>query len=264
MKPSMELPLVLFTILSQTAVGIVLLSGLRRWSLAGGAGQADRREWTAAAALLALGLVFSLFHLGHPLDAVTALKHLSTSWLSREALVFALLAGLMLLAGVQGLPRGIVRLTVAGGLLGLLIQGMTYAPPSFPAINNVLPFVFFLVSAVTLGAGAASLLAPEEARPALVRVLIAGLWAGLGVHLAAPCVWLSGGTVMRLTGQAYLASPLYWAHIVIGLALPLWVVLKSRSIPRWLPFVLLAGALCGRIVFYLETMHTAANMGALY
>lgn len=264
MKPSMELPLVLFTILSQTAVGITLLSGLRRWSLAGGAGEDDRRQWLAAAGLLALGLVASLFHLGHPLDSLAALKHLSSSWLSREALVFALLAGLMFLASRRGLPRGIVRLTVAGGLLGLFVQGMTYAPPSFPAINNVLPFAFFVVSAVTLGASAASLLAPEEARPALARVLALGLGAGLLVHLVAPCVWLSGGTVLRLTAQAYLSSPLYWAHILIGLALPLWVVARTGRTPGWLPLAILAGALCGRIVFYLETVHTAANMGGLY
>jgi DMSO reductase anchor subunit len=68
---------------------------------------------------------------------------------------------------------------------------------------------------------------------------------------------------MRLTGLAYLASPLYWAHIVLGLAVPLAVILVCRRIPSWLPILLLAGALCGRVVFYLDTIHTGVNIGGL-
>lgn len=269
MKPSMELPLVFFTLLSQMGIGLVLLSGARRWRMAAAAAgeaahEADRRQWLAAAGLLALGLLISLFHLGHPLDAATALKHLSTSWLSREALAFGLLTALVALTAVRGLPAPLVRASAGLGLLALVIQGMTYAPPSFPAVDNGLPFALFLLSALVLGAGAASLLAPAEARPALARVLAWTLGMALVVHLLAPAIWLSGGTVMRLTAQAYLASPLYWAHIVIGLALPLAVVLKTRDVPAWLPWALAAGAVCGRIVFYLDTVHTAVNLGALY
>jgi DMSO reductase anchor subunit len=267
MKPSMELPLVFFTLLSQMAIGLVLLSGLRRWRTAGApapADAADRRQWLAAAGFLAVGLVLSLFHLGHPLDAATALKHLSTSWLSREALAFGLLTALVAVTAIKGLPAPLVRASALFGLLALFIQGMTYAPPSFPAVDNGLPFALFLLSALVLGAGAASLLAPAEARPALARVLAWALSVALVVHLLAPVIWLSGGTVTRLTAQAYLVSPLYWAHIVIGLAVPLFVVLKTRGVPSWLPWALAAGALCGRIVFYLETVHTAANLGALY
>ncbi|GAB6126061.1 DmsC/YnfH family molybdoenzyme membrane anchor subunit [Humidesulfovibrio idahonensis] len=269
MKPSMELPLVFFTLLSQTAIGLTLLSGARRWSLAGADAQApaadpDRKLWLTAAGMLALGLLLSLFHLGHPLDSITALKHLSTSWLSREALAFGLLTALVAVTALKGLPAILVRLSAALGLAALFIQGMTYAPPSFPAVDNGLPFALFLLSALVLGAGAASMFAPEDAKPALARVLVPALWVALCVHLLAPSIWLTGGTVTRLTAQAYLSSPLYWAHIVIGLALPLAVVTRTRTIPAWLPWALMLGALCGRIVFYLETVHTAVNMGGLY
>jgi len=269
MKPSMELPLVFFTLLSQTAIGLTLLSGVRRWRMAGadaaaGTEDPDRRLWFAAAGMLALGLVLSLFHLGHPLESVTALKHLSTSWLSREALAFGLLTALLAVTALKGLPAALVRLSAVFGLAALFIQGMTYAPPSFPAVNNGLPFALFLLSALVLGAGAASWFAPQEAKPALARVLTAALCVALAVHLLAPSIWLTGGTVTRMTALAYLRSPLYWAHIVIGLAAPLVVVLKTKTIPSWLPWALMLGALCGRIVFYLETVHTAANLGGLY
>lgn len=277
MKPSMELPLVLFTLLSQTGIGLVLLSGARRFGTAGASdaqgaqgaagspsADADRRQWIAAAALLALGLAFSLLHLGHPFESFMALKHLSTSWLSREALTFAALTALIAFTALRGLPGMLVRLSVAVALLGLFIQGMTYAPPSFPALHNGLPFAMFLLSSLVLGAGAASLIAPATARPGLARVLAWGLGAALFVHLLAPSIWLSGGAVARMTGEAYFASPLYWTHIVVGLALPLCVVLKKHDVPSWLPWVLAAGALCGRIAFYLDTVHTAVNLGALY
>ena len=76
--------------------------------------------------------------------------------------------------------------------------------------------------------------------------------------------WLSGGAVQRMTALAYFSSPLYWAHILLGLALPLLVVLKAGRIPAWLPVLVLGGALCGRIVFFMDTAHSAANMGGLY
>jgi len=39
------------------------------------------------------------------------------------------------------------------------------------------------------------------------------------------------------------------------------VVVATRRIPSWLPLLLLAGALCGRVVFCVDTVHSAANIG---
>jgi hypothetical protein len=40
------------------------------------------------------------------------------------------------------------------------------------------------------------------------------------------------------------------------------MVLKAGRIPALAPVLILIGAVCGRIVFYLDTVHTAANLAA--
>jgi DMSO reductase anchor subunit len=264
MNAAMELPLVFFTVLSQAAIGLTLVTGVRRLTSAGSVRDAGRRSWLVAAGLLAAGLAFSLGHLGHPLAAPTALRHLGVSWLSREALLASALAALMVWAALSGLPSLLVAVTAACGLAVLFVQGMTYSPPGFPALASGLPVLFFLISAVTLGAGLAGWFASEAGQAGLARFLAVTLGAGLAVFLVAPLAWLSGGTVQRLTALAYFSSPLYWAHVVLGLAVPLIVVLAARRVPGWLPALLVAGALCGRIVFFLDTVHSAANLGGLY
>lgn len=264
MTASMELPLVAFTILSQAAVGLCVLHAATALTAAGPATGRPRPLWLLAAALLGLGLFASLAHLGHPAGAPRAILHLSTSWLSREALLFGVLVAMMGATALLGAPKALAMATAGLGLAGLFVQGMVYAPPALPALANALPFAIFLVTAITLGAGMAVWLTPAERHGALRTILIAALAAGLVLFLAAPSIWSSGGTVMRMTAAAYFASPFYWTHIVLGLALPLGLLVSRRAVPSWLPVLLLAGAVSGRIAFYLETVHSAANIGGLY
>jgi DMSO reductase anchor subunit len=261
---SMEFPLVLFTVLSQAAIGIALMGAVR--VLAGPDGGDAQRQWRMVAGLMVAGLVASLFHLGHPTGAPNALKHLASAWLSREVLFAGLFMGLAVLAAIIADKGGNPALALLGSVLGLaliLSTGMTYAPPSYPAVNNALPTAFFLVSAVVLGAGFASWFAGEGRQPLLARIFATGLVVGLTLNLVAPCVWLSGGEVMRMTGQAWFGSGLYWAHMAV-MAASLAVIWKTRTIPTWLPVLVLLGELVGRAGFFANTIHTAANMGALY
>ncbi len=275
MTPHMELPLVAFTVLSQFAIGLVLLHVLMRGGHPAAAGAPAgaaapgidlpaRPLWIAATALLALGLLLSLLHLGHPLSAPRALSNLATSWLSREVLLASLLVALMAATVVLGVRRPLALAAAFAGLLVLIAQGMVYSPPALPALHNALPFTFFALTAIILGTGAAAWFMPRE-RHALPRaVLVGALCAALIVYLTAPLTWLSGDTVSAMSGQAYLASPWFWTHIVIGLVIPLVVVLASRQLPRWLPLLLLAGAVAGRIGFYADTVHAAVNLGGAY
>ena len=264
---SYETPLVLFTVLSQMSIGMVAVSAVRL--AVGPEPQAAkiRKEWLVAGVALLVGMIASVFHLGHPTGMARALVHLSSAWLSREALSVGVFLGLVALGVVlmrEKINTGLVAVTAVVGLVAVFSMGMTYSPPSFPAINNVLPFVFFVITAALLGASVGSLFAPAEKQPLVRSILGVGLIVALVVYLIVPCVWLSGGEVMRQTGQSWLASPMYWARILIGLVLPLIVVWKTRSTPVWLWVVVLAGELMGRALFFANTVHTAVNMGGVY
>lgn len=264
MQQSMELPLVLFTVLSQAAIGIAFMRAVRQ-PVQGQGGNA-RNEWRMIVGLMGLGLIASLFHLGHPAGAFTALKHLDSAWLSREALSAGLFVGLAALAALASGEKGNPLFAWGGAALGVVVilsTGMTYAPPAFPALNNALPTIFFLISAVTLGAGFASWFAPEGHQALLARIFTSALIVGLVIQLAAPCIWLSGSEVMRMTGQAWLSSGFYWGHIGI-MAVSLLAIWKTRTIAVWLPVLVLLGELIGRAGFFVDTIHTAANMGGLY
>lgn len=208
---NLELPLVFFTVLSQTAIGLVIISTLRQWAVDGPTGNI-RGEWIAASALIIAGMVASFFHLGHPLEGYTALKHLDKAWLSREVLGVSIFLGLTVLGMFMARDRISGPVAFGAALVGLatiLFMGMTYSPPSYPAINNVLPLVFFLITALLLGTSFGSWFASPEKRIWLTRVLTMTLIVGLVVYLIVPCVWLSGGTVMAQTGWAWIGSPLW-------------------------------------------------------
>ncbi len=264
----MELPLVVFTVLGQAAVGIVLLSAVRQWAGHPGSEGNLRAEWIVAGALLFLAFVASLFHLGHPTGAFRTLVHLRTSWLSREVLLFGIF-GILILAVLWGVLRGafsgvLTALAALAGVLALWVSAMVYAPPAFPALHNGLPIVFFLLTAVLVGSSGAVYFAPPEKEALLVRILGSALVVGLMLYLVVPWVWLSGGTVMRMTGEAYYASALYWIRLAVGFLLPILVLALSRRIPLWLPVVILAGEVMGRILFFSHVVHSAVNLGTPY
>lgn len=263
-----ELPLVLFTVLTQMAIGLALISATRQWAVIEGPGAKAQTEWLAVAALLALGIIASFFHLGHPLGAVRMLSNLGTAWLSREILglvVFGVLVTVVLGMVYKGSLNGwLLKLTALVGLVAVAATGMTYAAPALVAINNPLPLVFFVLTAVILGAAVASYFAPAKQQPLVTAILAVGLIVALVVYLVVPFVWLSGNRVMQMTGQAYLASPLHWTHLIVGLVIPLAVLAWLRKIPAWLPLLIVIGEFAGRVAFFALTVSSAANLGGLY
>ncbi len=93
MKPALSV--VAFTVLSGAGLGaLVVLAMADLIAVAGGDG-IDRivlmRGTAIAIALVAAGLVSSVFHLGNPRNAWKSLARLRTSWLSREAAAAILL-----------------------------------------------------------------------------------------------------------------------------------------------------------------------------
>ena len=85
-----EWPLLVFTLLLQGAVGLTLFlsltpaSGRRQNYASRFSADSLKLPVFVVCAMAGLGLLASVFHLGYPLNAFNALRHFSSSWLSRE------------------------------------------------------------------------------------------------------------------------------------------------------------------------------------
>ncbi|MEY0604180.1 dimethyl sulfoxide reductase anchor subunit family protein, partial [Providencia huaxiensis] len=96
----MELPLVFFTVMSQWGIGAILaltiyqMNASKENILSGGV---LRRAVLAIWLIEVIGSSMSMGHLGVPLEAYRSILGLSHSWLSREAVTFILLNGLVTL-----------------------------------------------------------------------------------------------------------------------------------------------------------------------
>lgn len=265
----LSLPLVLFTVFSQIAIGLVLISTTRQWAVIDAPSPRVRVEWVTIGGLLVVAVAASLFHLGDPWGAARALNHLQTAWLSREILgvmLFGLLIAAIFLTELRRkVPGWLLKLCAIMGLATLFTMGMTYStPPNMPALNNGLPLLLFALTAVILGTAFGSYFAQPRHQPLLFGALVTALLVALAINLTAPSIWSAGGAVLQQTAQNYLASPLYWSYIGLGLVLPLLVLWWRRRIPSWLPLLLLAGEVVGRIALFALVATTAGNLGQLY
>lgn len=174
-----ELPLVIFTIIAQMSVGSFVVLGLiHLFGARAGRDVIDKVSDPALYAIgpiLLLGLVASMLHLGTPIRALNALRHLDSSWLSREilfGLLFAAIGGTF--AFTQWFkwltPR--LRQALAGlaALVGLgLIWSMTmvYLLPTVPAWDSwATPARFFATTFLlgSLAVGAALVVTADVRR----------------------------------------------------------------------------------------------------
>jgi len=157
LKPAhSEIPLVFMTVLTQISLGGFLALFLGDlMSLFG----FTSTNWIMALFVMlpaALGLPLSALHLGRPFLAMTAMKNIKTSWLSREALalgIFVLLMNIVVVMYyVEALHVAILAvefLTLLVGIYGIYAQAMIYRIKARPSWNRVTTNAkFFAVSYV--------------------------------------------------------------------------------------------------------------------
>lgn len=272
-----EWPLVIFTVLGQTSVGIIFCLWLlerKRGKLAASA-SAEYQGFIQSSVLvsgvlLAVAMIASLFHLGHPFAAYRALTHLGTSWLSREILFFVFTFGawayLALLSRRPGSKlTGILALTSGLGFVGIICSALIYTMPRVPAWNNLGPVIFFLMTSIILGA----LMTAVLGRKALGAVeMKQTLNIALGSVIVSAILYLLYFSILEVTpegaatAQTLLASPIFWLRAVVGWILPILLILnvvskKDNPQPTLILFALtcgVVGELLGRALFYVSAV----------
>ncbi|MDR3565233.1 MAG: dimethyl sulfoxide reductase anchor subunit [Negativicutes bacterium] len=275
-----EWPLLIFTLISQLAIGSFLMLVLVRFSL-------DKQDATAAAkltnpgfkavwAVMTLALVFSTFHLGTPTGAYRSILNLGSSWLSREIVsaggfwVFSFLSYRAYQKEQAG--HALAWLTSLIGLCVVLTMASIYSHSIRPAWTNANTYIAFYGATFALGGlGASALIVFGAKGTGLSSAIIAqmkkiSLIAGVAVIL--PLLYLpiyintlAGGSVAaQLSAQLLTGSykPLLILSALVTMAgaallgYTVWRIGKNIP-PRWVYIglvLVILGEFLGRLVFY--------------
>lgn len=250
-----ELPLVFFTVLSQSAVGaFVLLYISYRLT------QINERQLavglTAAMVVFIIGLLLGTFHVGQPLRAFNMLLGVGRSPMSNEIVlsgVFGLFGcltalGMLLKKGTARLHQILAMITVVVGIAFVVSIPAVYQLDTVPAWNSSFTSGFMMLT-VLIGGGA-----------------LAALFGAWRIGLPLSCAAIVISLVMRANaaGELFMANATLadaqtsWftvqAVLMIGvLALGLFFALRrsgGKMLLATCASLAIVGELLGRIAFY--------------
>lgn len=270
-----EWALILFTVLSQAVIGaFILIAWFRQRKHDEAMDAAYKKAVLVLLAVALVALLASLFHLGRPQLALTALQNLSASWLSREVFFsggfFVLLVASVLLERYPAVRKVVVWLAALAGVLAVISMAAIYHMSMKPAWQGWGTYVAFIATVVLVGsataAGLVVLFGQGNAQVApdlqsLIYIAVASLAVGL-VAYPLYLVSLAGSgtaqeTLKLLAGPHGLTLLLRWAFTLVGGLLPLvlvWWRLAAGKTATGLVYTalvfLLAGELVGRYLFY--------------
>lgn len=156
-----EWPLIVFTVLAQTAVGAYLLVGsvILRNTLTTEISDRLHKAMFFIWVLMGLGFMASTMHLGSPLRAFNALNQVGSSWLSNEiftgSLFFALGGSYWLLALLKFGPVALRNIIlVVGMLVGISFiysMIMVYLISTVPTWNSLYTPLAFVLTTILSG-----------------------------------------------------------------------------------------------------------------
>lgn len=277
-----EWPLMMFTLLTQLAVGsffiLVLVRSLLVKTEQKEANQFIQFGVKAVGMTMGIALVFSLFHLGTPSGAYRSILNLGSSWLSREILTaggFFVLWFVTYLQLRKGSYSSVLSwITSLVGLLAIYSMGSIYATSVRPAWDNANTYLAFYGTTFLFGSVGATLSLfcnkkgtnlSDESVSTLKKVSIAGLAAVIIplVYLPVYIASLNGGnsaamaSAQMLSGTYALMLVVRWILSVAGSILLAYFISKlSKKQPvsgnmLYLAFVaVILGEFIGRYVFY--------------
>jgi len=277
-----EWPLMMFTLLTQLAVGsffmLVLIRSLLVKTEQKEANQFLQFGVKAVGVTMGIALVFSLFHLGTPSGAYRSILNFGSSWLSREIITaggFFVLWFITFLQLKKGSYSGVLGwITSLVGLLAIYSMASIYATSIRPAWDNANTYLAFYGTTFLFGSVGATLSLlcgkkgmnfSDESLSALKKVSIIGLVAVIIplIYLPLFISSLNGGNSAAIASAQLLsgayAFPLAfrWILSVVGgilLAYFISKLSKKQAVSGnmlYLAFAtIILGEFIGRYVFY--------------
>jgi DMSO reductase anchor subunit len=222
-------------------------------------------DWEAIIVLIIgiLALFLSVFHLGRPWRAPLAILHLSTSWLSREVLLFGLflvsVVCYTILSAINMSGQAIELVGVAGALFGLastIATGAIYRLHSRPSWDQWLTIINFLAGALSTGVLFGFFIAHEfDAHlilPSLVWVVATMLLTfSLVISFARSVLRHPASTEAQLSRKLALGSHRWLLIIriiaVIGCMVMIWSGNEAQFL-AWIPALI--GEFADRMLFF--------------
>lgn len=277
-----ELPLVIFTVFSQWAVGIIIAIVLLEWlkpKFMNTIGkQALKKPIYMALGVSIVGTIASMFHLNNPFMSYTSLIGTGHSWLSREIITVILFNICLLIltylwwkkADQVGARKAIGTLTALMGIVLIVTSATVYFSIQLhPTWNNWTTFANFLLTGFLLGTLTVSYFALKAKQEGEEGNVMRFLGIYLGLIIASLLVTV-GGSAMISNGAAEsqaaaaisFTSILFWVRVLGSLLIPatlvIYMVVGKQAVP--IKFVLAAtgfvllGELSGRMMFYYSVM----------
>ncbi|SUC00938.1 anaerobic dimethyl sulfoxide reductase chain C [Proteus vulgaris] len=163
-----EWPLVTFTLFVQCSVGVTLFSALYFCWLEKEIGNqratiAMRPVLLTATILGCIGLLASTLHMGYPWNAFHALRHISSSWLSREIIFAAVYLGALCLYTLVILIKGRMNKTLLAviglfGIFDIICMASLYYNTSMLTWMHINTYFMFIGALFSTGAAIALLI----------------------------------------------------------------------------------------------------------
>ncbi|MGD8188499.1 dimethyl sulfoxide reductase anchor subunit family protein [Brevibacillus ginsengisoli] len=260
-----DFALVIFTIFSQIAIGALVTLWLLETTGRKISASSGFFISSAVAGIAIVGVLASLFHLGHPFEAYRAIRNLGESWLSREVTVYVLFILFSLAycfywkADHPAKRKTVGALATLFGVGTIFSSAMIYTIPAIPAWDNGSTTLSFFLTSVLLGPVLVAVVLQWRkeqmfncSRITLATTSLSAVF--LGVYLT---FLFSGLEEAEQTGVQIVNSGMFWIRVaLLGVVLAmLFPAIKENKSNRTvyyslLFFLLTISELLGRILFY--------------
>ncbi|WP_318451774.1 DmsC/YnfH family molybdoenzyme membrane anchor subunit [Photobacterium leiognathi] len=277
-----EWPLIVFTVLAQTSVGafLVLATMMLTKQLSLAAEKRLNQAMFGLWAIMGVGFLASVMHLGSPLRAMNALNMLGSSWLSNEIATgsaFFALGGMFWLLSVLKLGSVAIRkaFMVGAMLVGVAFMyamTMVYMIDTVPTWYTPLTPAAFMITMLISGTALAQLLLSVAKHDSTMANKLLPIMGLVGMFAVVMVVMLLSSHLASIETSVTTALAVVPEHTSLQLtrivltvaAMVLWLLpvvqrKKVTVLPMAMAFIMIVVAeLIGRGMFY--GMHLSAGM----